>query len=60
MTTIPADAAPCVTRDGWCETHNCPSNLVTDHAWVGIAGHPDDPECSVCQADESEHTESTR
>lgn len=42
---------------------------VTDHAWQGVAGHPDDPECThrsdgtdatYCGRFEHEHEESTR
>jgi rubredoxin len=30
---------------------------ITDHAWVGIEGHPDDPECSICQEHRWDHAE---
>lgn len=29
--------------------------LILDHLWIGIAGHPDDPECSVCGAPKLRH-----
>lgn len=31
-----------------------------DHVWIGIAGHPDDDECSICGEPESLHEESIR
>lgn len=34
--------------------------LIRDHAWVGVAGHPDDWNCSVCGEFEDDHAESTR
>jgi hypothetical protein len=44
-------------------------DVVADHAWIGVAGHPDDDECTYrsdgtdetyCGRTEAEHMESTR
>lgn len=46
---------------GWIERHQeAVWNLVDDHPWVGILGHPDDDECSECGEPEHRHLESTR
>ena len=34
--------------------------LLSDHPWVGILGHPDDEECSECGQPEHRHEETTR
>lgn len=54
-----------LTKEVWvCQSSEFvkiyPSTWETDHAWVGIEGHPDDDECSVCGAGEYHHAESTR
>lgn len=60
------DSAGEAVRSGWktalakltiVETY---AEQIKDHEWVGIAGHPDDTECSKCGEPEDDHAESSR
>lgn len=46
----------------WCNTYGPGTREIeqfpiTDHIWVGVAGHPDDPECSQCGESKYDHKE---
>lgn len=44
-------------RMAWWEDEGESEFPITAHAWVGIAGHRDDPECSVCGESKYDHKE---